>query len=468
MATSSIPLSLPPSWETARFGGHRPKKVEHDSSYAGERPGLFSFFWQFPSIICRLRGSVLQFVLIEVAISIGLSVVALRLLPDEQIDVVGHQLVGTLLAFLVVFRSNIAWNMYFEGRAHVGELITSARVLAVMIIEDVVLGQGRSGNEFEVEEGMRLLKLFYYTIVEHVRSDGGFEVWSFAHRVAYSFATPAEVELLLAEFGPPQADGRRWPVISVDAPGQAAAFNPEARGDYRGLATTSARLENRARRSEELTRANGVHKSAAENSNATELHSPLHCRNPQDPTLAKPLVVLMWLRLVLRKLERAPREYDKQLSKLMRAYNGIDKVDKMVLPLPYAQLLKVFLLAWVFSLPFVIVEECGLLTPFVMALIAIAFFGLDQVGAELENPFGTDTNDFPLLHMGLTLMDTMDSLLRSARFSKHASVEHHERAVLSRKASSAEEALAAGAALIAADDDDSDSGWPATEATMTA
>ena len=50
------------------------------------------------------------------------------------------------------------------------------------------------------------------------------------------------------------------------------------------------------------------------------------------------------------------------------------------------QLLKVFLLAWVFSLPFVIVEECGYFTPFVMALIAIAFFGLDQVGAELENP----------------------------------------------------------------------------------
>ena len=91
------------------------------------------------------------------------------------------------------------------------------------------------------------------------------------------------------------------------------------------------------------------------------------------------------------------------------------------------QLLKVFLLAWVFSLPFVIVEECGYFTPFVMALIAIAFFGLDQVGAELENPFGTDDNDFPLLHMGLGLMDNMDSMLRTVHNHHHSSRMSHEK-----------------------------------------
>jgi hypothetical protein len=28
--------------------------------------------------------------------------------------------------------------------------------------------------------------------------------------------------------------------------------------------------------------------------------------------------------------------------------------------------------------------------PFIMLLVALAFFGLDQVGAELESPFGVD------------------------------------------------------------------------------
>ena len=32
----------------------------------------------------------------------------------------GHQIIGVLLAFLVVFRSQIAWSLYWEGRGHLG------------------------------------------------------------------------------------------------------------------------------------------------------------------------------------------------------------------------------------------------------------------------------------------------------------------------------------------------------------
>ena len=51
------------------------------------------------------------------------------------------------------------------------------------------------------------------------------------------------------------------------------------------------------------------------------------------------------------------------INDLVGAYNSIDKVDKMVLPFPYAQLLKVLMLVYVFTLPFVIVEEVQLATP---------------------------------------------------------------------------------------------------------
>lgn len=36
------------------------------------------------------------------------------------------------------------------------------------------------------------------------------------------------------------------------------------------------------------------------------------------------------------------------------------------------------------------------------------------MGAELEQPFGTDANDFPLLKMGDGLCDDLDALLRTA------------------------------------------------------
>ena len=64
------------------------------------------------------------------------------------------------------------------------------------------------------------------------------------------------------------------------------------------------------------------------------------------------------------------------------------KVDTIVLPMPYNQLLKLNLLAWTFTLPFVIVEETGWFCPFCMFFIGAAFFGLDQVRA---NPTPTPT-----------------------------------------------------------------------------
>ncbi|MNY76146.1 Bestrophin, RFP-TM, chloride channel [compost metagenome] len=36
------------------------------------------------------------------------------------------------------------------------------------------------------------------------------------------------------------------------------------------------------------------------------------------------------------------------------------------------------------------------MTPFVVAIVAYTFFGLDALGDELEEPFGMESNDLPL------------------------------------------------------------------------
>ena len=79
--------------------------VEPVTHYSGEQPSFFSFFFQFRAIIFRLKGSVVPFVLPEICLGIGLSIVALYVCPDEDISTIGHQLVGVLLSFLLVFRS---------------------------------------------------------------------------------------------------------------------------------------------------------------------------------------------------------------------------------------------------------------------------------------------------------------------------------------------------------------------------
>lgn len=49
-----------------------------------------------------------------------------------------------------------------------------------------------------------------------------------------------------------------------------------------------------------------------------------------------------------------------------------------------------------FTLPFALVSSYGWYTILDVLLIAYVFFGIEEIGVEIEGPFGTDDNDLPL------------------------------------------------------------------------
>ncbi|GJD89823.1 hypothetical protein BHAOGJBA_3355 [Methylobacterium hispanicum] len=67
-------------------------------------------------------------------------------------------------------------------------------------------------------------------------------------------------------------------------------------------------------------------------------------------------------------------------------------------PLPFAYTLLLYRTAWLYCLflPVGLSGSLGWATPAAVALVAYTFFGLDALGDELEEPFGTDPNDLPL------------------------------------------------------------------------
>lgn len=82
-------------------------------------------------------------------------------------------------------------------------------------------------------------------------------------------------------------------------------------------------------------------------------------------------------------------------------------------PLPFAYTLLLHRCVWLFCvlLPFGLAGTLGWATPVVSMLLAYAFFGLDQVGEELEEPFGLEANDLPLDAMVRTIeIDVLDAL----------------------------------------------------------
>jgi putative membrane protein len=87
---------------------------------------------------------------------------------------------------------------------------------------------------------------------------------------------------------------------------------------------------------------------------------------------------------------------DLSLVELTTVQGGCERIKHTPLPFTYTVLLHRIVACYCFFLPFGIVKDVGILTPLVVLLISYAFFGLDAIGDEIEDPFGTEANDLPL------------------------------------------------------------------------
>jgi len=104
-------------------------------------------------------------------------------------------------------------------------------------------------------------------------------------------------------------------------------------------------------------------------------------------------------------------QFDQRLHALSNIQAGCERI--LTTPLPFAYTLLLHRCAWLFCvlLPFGLANSLGWATPVLSAVLAYAFFGLDQLGEEMEEPFGTEPNDLPLDAMVRTIeIDQLDVL----------------------------------------------------------
>lgn len=87
---------------------------------------------------------------------------------------------------------------------------------------------------------------------------------------------------------------------------------------------------------------------------------------------------------------------DSTLSAMTAAAASCERIKNTPIPYSYTLLLHRTAYLYCFLLPFGLVDTIGFMTPFVVAIVAYTFFGLDELGDELEEPFGVEPNDLPL------------------------------------------------------------------------
>ncbi|TCR81502.1 bestrophin family protein [Rhizobium sp. BK376] len=133
-------------------------------------------------------------------------------------------------------------------------------------------------------------------------------------------------------------------------------------------------------------------------------------RNPPDLLLRLMSADLARLKADNRISDIQYQLLDASVGQIGAVQAACERIRSTPLPFGYTLLLHRTAYLFCFLLPFGFVDSLGWGTPFVTALVAYTFFGLDALGDELEDPFGNQLNALPIG----ALADTIEINLREA------------------------------------------------------
>ncbi|WP_310415287.1 bestrophin family ion channel [Chamaesiphon sp. OTE_8_metabat_110] len=275
----------------------------------------------------RVQGSVIPTIFGRVLLC-GAFGLFISVLSFYKIQVAGKALGGIIpsivLGLLLVFRTNTAYERFWEGRKAWGSIVNNTRNLSRSIW--VAIAELDLTHRIEKERVLKLLVAFAVATKLHLRSQ--------------------------------QVDERLEKLVSA--------------------------------------------------SQFTKLQS---ANNP-------PLEIAFWISDYLQAKQEQGQldlfqmnELQKILNSLVDMLGACERILRTPMPLAYAIHLKQLLMLYCLLLPFQIVEELMWWTAPAIALVSFTLFGIEAIGVEIENPFGTDPNDLPLDNICTTIERNIEDLI---------------------------------------------------------
>jgi len=90
------------------------------------------------------------------------------------------------------------------------------------------------------------------------------------------------------------------------------------------------------------------------------------------------------------------RALDAGVSSLMESHTGCERILTTPLPFAYAVHIKQMLMFYLMTLPFVLLPLMGGSAIPAVAIIVFGLLGIEKVGVEIEDPFGSEANDLAI------------------------------------------------------------------------
>lgn len=277
----------------------------------------------------QIRGSVVPSIL-ERSIFCGAFGVLISLLYSSKFPVsqpaLGSVIPSIVLGLLLVFRTNTAYERYWEGRRWWGILVTTVRNLAWQIW--VNIDEVEPGDRERKIAALRLLPAFAIAEKLYLRSEP-------ANSQLATLLSPAQYLTLQNSRNMP-LEIARWI------------------GDYLQQEYKQNRLTNY-----QLTAIQGL------------------------------------------------------VNTLMETVGNCERILKTPMPLAYAIHLKQLVLIYCLMLPFQFVKDLTWWTGLFIALVSFTLFGIEEIGVEIENPFGYDPNDLPLDGICNTILQNIEDFIEN-------------------------------------------------------
>lgn len=273
------------------------------------------------SIFRRVAAFTIYSVIIQILYEAGMHEHSFIALSLEKIDAGAYTALGSLLGFLIVFRTNSSSNRYWEGRSHWGMMINSSRSLA------------RFGQTYT--------------------------------------APAADLALLISGY-----------VLSV---------------------------KQTLRGSRDL--------SEAEIYLPTEVFET--AQRFGNPPTAIAGAMSRWFAIRYRAGQidsQQVRHAEDMIARMVDAQGGCEKISKTPLPFVYAVMIKQLILLYLATFPLVVCDRMGWWTPLFVTVVAFGFFGIEEAGVEIEDPFGLEINSLPLDAICMTIIRDTAELTRQSTF----------------------------------------------------
>ncbi len=285
--------------------------------------------------VLQIKGSVIVAVYKHVII-LGLFGLFVSLLSYLQIPVaqpvLGSIIPSIVLGLLLVFRTNTAYDRFWEGRRLWGNLVNDSRTLAWQI--GVIINDVETEDLVKKQAAMRLIPILLVAIKAHLRSE----------------SDNNELEELMS--------------IS------------QSSSQYLQLKT----IKN------------------------------------------KPLQITKWIANYIQQQYQRGNDYlhynhvpilQSNLKSIIDSIGGCERILRTPLPVAYVIHLKQLVLIYCILLPFQLVKDLGWWTGLFVGLVSFALLGIEEIGVEIENPFGYDENDLPLDTICNTVKQDIEELISS-------------------------------------------------------